>query len=520
MVLLSALMACGGADPAMPSLELPAASCEDPELRDTLGPFERIEMPPGPATGTRFPVAAPAPGMGLAVDDFDGDGRLDVYLPTWYGHDQLLLQQEDGGFVDGTAALGLAGSAKEPSEGALAADVTGDGHTDLVVLNRGTANVLYVADGLGGFEAPYVLRSAAENSVGAAAADYDGDGLLDLLIANRDEYDFEGKVADDNVLLVGVHGGFSDSSALLPMPEQEEFTFVAALTDLDGDGIVDVYIANDHGNTAQPNRFLRGGPAGLVDVSVETNTGVAISAMGLGLGDLNGDGRPDLVMSNWGPLVLLESLDDGTYYESQQARGLEHPIPDGEHYVTWGIDFADIDNDGDLDVPVAAGTLAWDINDNRNPADQPDALFVQEEGLFVDMGPAYGFDDPREGRGLAVTDLDQDGWLDIIVRYLDAPAVRWMGRCGDAGWLQVVLDDSQTANRRGVGSRVEIEADGVSQVRWLQAGGHSVSLSVPPMAHFGLGDAMVVDVLTVHWPDGGQTVLEDVPARQRVVVER
>ena len=107
-----------------------------------------------------------------------------------------------------------------------------------------------------------------------------------------------------------------------------------------------------------------------------------------------------------------------------------------------------------------------------------------------------------------------------MVRYVDGPPVAWLGRCGDAHWLQVVLHDEAGTNRHGVGARVVVEAGGTTQVRWILAGGHSLSVSVPAMAHFGLGDVETVDSVVVHWPDGGLTGVQDVAASQRIAVRR
>jgi len=156
---------------------------------------------------------------------------------------------------------------------------------------------------------------------------------------------------------------------------------------------------------------------------------------------------------------------------------------------------------------------------SRNLSDQPNYLWIQEDGLFTDQAEAWGVADPGNHRGLVVVDLDRDGWLDMLARDINGPLITWMSRCGDASWLSV--DVSQPGpNPDGVGARIEVVVDDALQTRWLVAGGTSFASSGPPVAHFGLGDVDAVDHLVVVWPDGEITRFDDVSARQAVTVYR
>jgi len=504
-----------------------AVACADPSLRDSLGPFEAPDLGPdwaAQSVGPRWPtLTLPAPGYGLAVADLDGDGPLDIFLPN-YGLDQLFLAQPDGTYEDVTAAR-WGGDDLDRSEAAVAADVDGDGDLDLVVFNRSSGNQVFLNDGAGAFtEQAAALDPVVRASVGGSLADFDGDGDLDLVVANhfREEEPHELTGGDPDELYAGRGDGtFASANQRWPPGGFDAYTFLATAVDMDVDGLPDIYLSRDFGVRHFPNQLLRnpGDPVAMFeDVSEPTYMGVGLGAMGVGLGDVNGDAIPDLLIANWGTPFFMESLPDGTWYQSEATRGIDTPNGKKGYNATWGTYLSDVDNDGDLDAPMAAGQV-MSATTERNLLEQPDYLWIQEGGVFEDVAAAWGVADGANHRGLVVADLNRDGWLDLIYRDLNGPARVWRARCGGAGWLGLTLSQPGP-NPRAVGAVVEARAGGRVMRRWVVAGGTGFAGGGPPEAHFGLGEAEAVDHLLVTWPDGETSVVSDVAGRQWATLRR
>lgn len=494
-------------------------TCANPEERETLGPLYLPNTGGDWDTqigGSRYPPTATAPGYGLAVADFTGDDRLDIFLPN-FGANQLFVQQDGFTFTEEAAKRGLAGTT-EPSDGATAVDIDGDGDLDLAVFNRGDTNQLYLNDA-GTFTATDI-GSTSLLSVSGAFADMDLDGDLDLVVANRDQFDDSDFAdTDDNTLFENTGDGtLVEVTERMPLPGEDEYTFVVGWLDLDGDLLPEIYVANDHGGSHADNRLLRNTGTGFEDISDEYAFNQGISSMGVGVGEINGDDLPDLAISNWGAMLLLESWEDGTFIQAQAAREFEVLQPSEGHWVSWGLDLVDIDNDGDLDAPITTGPVFTMITPT-NPPDQPNQILVRNGDVFDQAGPDYGFAEDTSDRGLAAIDLDTDGALDLIVRPIDGPARLYKQRCGANSWIEIGLTQP-APNTQAIGARIRVVADGVEQWRYVMAGGTSLATGLAPIAHFGLADAEQVDTIEVHWPDGETSVVSGVEARQKVMVNR
>jgi hypothetical protein len=458
-----------------------------------------------------------SPGYGVAVSDFNGDGRLDIFLPN-IAPNQLFLQGEDFVFDEVAEKAGIQ-APEDPSDGAVAVDIDGDSDQDIVVFNRGIENKLYLNDGHANFTQVDAFTHRNE-SISGAFGDYDGDGDLDLVVGNRDEQTPLDLVPDDNVLLENLGGlVFGDVSDILPVAKESEYTYVVSWLNIADDTRPELFIFNDGGGNAQSNRLLKYDGQVFEDISESYQFSIHMDAMGASFGDINQDQKPDIVVSNLGGELLLESVDDGSWIETDAVRGLLHNNSDLNFpYVTWGIEFADIDHDRDLDVVMTAGARLKQV-DKSEPWNQPDAIFINKNGSYESRGDEWGFDNDNNNRGLAVVDLNEDGFLDFIVRSVDNHTRVVMQRCTEKNWIKVSLQQSGV-NRDAIGAKVVLRQAGGPQERYVMAGGTSLSASLPAQVHFGLDGVETVYKLQVQWPDGAWSTFLDVAVNQHVTVVR
>ncbi len=496
-----------------------AQDCAEPALRQSEGPMFLAD--PG-ADWTAW--SGSAAGMGMAVEDLDGDGRLDIFLPD---HDRcaLFIAQPDGTYVEEAAARlpeGCAGMAAAP------ADLDSDGDIDLFVAAVEGDELLLINDGGGVFTDEAAARGlvldSPDPSMGAAWGDLEGDGDLDLFIANHTFRGGAGPTPPDpaypNRLLRNDGATFTDISDTLSEPARLGYTFLGGWHDLDGDGTADLYIVNDYGDRVYGNRLLLGdGQGGLRDADEDSGLNLSIDAMGLGVGDLNADGLPDLAISDWGSIHLMMSLEPGIWYDGALAAGLVASHTDS--VVGWAMQLADLDNDADLDILSTFGpSSVAPQNGDPNPEEQPDALWLSDGGAFTEVAASWGLDDTGNNRGLIVADLNGDGWLDTLRRApLTGQAVIHHSRCGEAAWVTVRLI-AEGGNRDGIGAKIVATEQGVSQTRWIDSGSTGLASGGPLVAHFGLGDTGVLDELTVTWPDGSLTRYTNIATRRALVISQ
>jgi hypothetical protein len=508
-------------------------------------------------------------GTGAAFLDYDRDGRVDVYIVNGWrleapapggpapgkarvverGRDALYRGLPDGTFRDVTDEAGVAGEGHWGS-GVAVADYDADGRPDLLVTSFGP-NVLYRNRGDGTFEnvAPRLGIEAPGWNTGAAFLDADGDGDLDLYVAAyiaatlddvlsaRPTLDWKGleKVAFGPFGLTGApdhyfrsEGGrrFVDATAEAGLLDKgRAFGFAARAADFDDDGDLDLYVAND----SDPNYLYRSeGHGTFKEVGVWSGcaldaNGAAQASMGVAVGDATGDGRLDLVTTNFSEdfSTFYRGLGGGSFEDASEETGVG---PATFPPMSWGTAFADFDNDGDLDLVIANGHIYPQID--RHPEvlgtfRQRNLLLENREGRFVDVtaqaGP--GFQSLESSRGLAIGDYDNDGDLDILITRLDAPPalLRNDGR-GAGSWLEVACEVPGGA-AIPIGATVKVTAGGRTQRRDI-ASGDSYLSSHDPRLHFGLGGAATVESIDVRWPDGSHTVRRNEAARRLVVVRK
>lgn len=504
--------------------------CDAPEERAEKGPFALVTAKAQPLPRPWYRLV----GGAVVLADLDADGLDDVFLPGWDAH-QLHIATEPGVFDEQAAERLPAGTDLSYAAGATAVDVDDDGDLDLFVARWDLPDVLLLNDGTGHFVDG--TRGSGlggfARSQASAWGDMDGDGDLDLFVGNygiKPEEAFATEdftIADDSRLYENLGGGrFADRSETLPRDLHQGYTFMASWQDLDGDRRPELIVVNDFG-WARPSRILWNRPEGLVPDDGSSGFSIPFAGMGLAIGDVNGDGVPDFAQTSWKESSLLVSIGERQWADAAQARGfwpafddkdedIDDPL-DRNQIFGWGVHLVDLDLDGDLDLPAVYGT--WD-EWTEKPTMQ-DALFVDEDGRYVDRARDWGFDDEGAGRGLAVGDLDRDGWPDLVERVLDAPTRMYLSRCGEGTWLTVRLSQPERVNPFAIGARVVVTTGETTQVRWTRAGGTGMYGSDPvDEVRFGLAGAEQVDRVEITWPDGGVSVLEDVEARQHLRVVR
>ena len=518
--------------------------CADPSQRADQGPFEALDLPPLPMQEFEHePDMTNA--SGLAVGDLDGDGRLDLLLPQ-AGPSRLLMQQEDGSFVDESDARWPDRTSGAPGAAALhPVDIDGDGDLDVFLCGGPVMgsepgpvhNQLFLNDGTGhltNVSAAWGLEDAEMRACfGAAFGDIDGDGDLDMATAANQAcpYVVELGAQDCDLLLEqdsaqvlweNTGSRLVDVSSRLPhLPVLSSFTHVSTLIDVDADGDLDLYLTNDDKHDvsfSETNLLFRNDGTGTFSLDDGPHgLDVSIAGMGIGVADLNDDLQPDFVVSGTTRAALLLSDGRGGWYDAATASGLVFTDPG--HIEAWATDFVDIDNDADLDVPFVFGWLVGDPSDTVNYA-QPDAFFEQEPpGEWREVAVDWGIDDRGIGRGMVVVDLDGDGWLDLLKRELGGGVRAYRARCGAASWTHLTLSQD-TANQHALGAVVDVTTGARVQRRWHLGAGTSFASSAAAGVHVGLGDATRIDRVVVTWPDGAQTTWRDLPVDTPLVLER
>ncbi len=487
-------------------------------------------------------------GFGVCVFDFDGDELLDIYLvngatvpgvsdPDALQEGQTLANRlfknlGSWRFEDATESAGIGDTGF--GMGCVAGDLDNDGDKDLIVTNYGPDR-WYRNEGShsGGAvtfsdQTPQMVRSDATWSLGATLADFDRDGLLDVYTGKYVQFDpdyrafyvanrFPGPLAypgeQDRLYRNQGKWQFEDLTHSSGIANPEGRAMGVGALDYDGDGWIDIFVAND----AMANSLYRNlGDGRFEDSALITGlafgeNGDATAAMGIDFADFNRDGLLDLVVPDMTFFALYEGQKEGLFRDVSRTAGLASVAA---QYVGWSGHFLDYDNDGLVDLFITTG----DLHDWEPMGDL--ILRGDSGGRFEDAARDAGqyFLGETMGRGAAVGDIDNDGDVDVVLNRLgDRPVLLQNQIATQNHWISLQLV-GRRSNRDGVGARVTLQTGQGTQVAIVKSGSGYLGSS-DPRIHFGLGKQKRIDRLQILWPGGGEQVLRDLPVDEFRIVE-
>lgn len=538
-------------------------------LRDVAAQWG-VVMQHGPGPRHRF--LPEDTGSGLAWGDYDGDGDFDLYVVNFRPKESVdtndagrccLFRNDGDHFTDVADAAGVGGEG-DLGMGASWADYDDDDRLDLFVTNYGGPNRLYHNRGDGTFDEVGQRAGVAASvwSTGAAWGDFDRDGHLDLYVCNYVDYDerlarralpatrgtggynvpfalnpnaFD--PAPNRLYRNRGDGTFEDVTAQNGVEDAEGRSFAATFVDLDGDGWLDLYVANDvspnklfhNMRGTRPGTFYQGlldgaepgqtPPAAFADLSAITGTADSRGSMGLSVAETgalndNLDGLPDLFITHWiaqeNALYQSLPLADGLHEYRDKTRELRlGEISLG--VVGWGCGFCDLDLDGRPDLVVANGSTLEPKDNVATLIAEPSFVFWNDGQQFQEIASRTGdaLCSPHCARGLAIADFNNDGRPDIALSV-------------NRGRPLLLANETETTNRylklrlrgpsaRCFGAKVEVAAGPHRQIQWWGADVSFLSQHAPELI-FGLGQSDTADLVRVTWADGVVTQQQALPA--------
>ena len=494
----------------------------------------------GAELGIEAFTSSPSQGNGVAAADLGDDGDVDFFVANGPGVADQLYRNLGGGQLEEVAsALGVASLGN--TRAGLFFDHDGDNRLDLLV----AADCYKGAGGCAELKTLTLYEQAEDGSFrditaaaglegllpldedqhigGLTAGDLDGDGDLEVYVA---EWKFDPFGSDESLLLRNNGDGtFSDVTIGSGLEGTSDGRWQPVMWDFNGDGLLDIYSAVDF----LPNRlWINRGNLTFEDVAQVVGTGTSFHEMGTALGDPDNDGDIDIYNTNIDNLTVdpiqrqLPGFIDryNVFFENTTVtdfpRFRQSAIEAGIAITSWGwgTTFLDADGDGWQDLvatngfehePYADDTSAFFLNDGTSPLH------------FTDQSSASGFDDRFWGSSLVASDLDRDGDPDVIQTTVGGPLRVLVNATRNSNHWLTVRPRSQTANRRAIGATVRVTANGMTMTRPITAG-ISFMGQEPAEAIFGLGEASAAVTLTVEWPDGSSTTLNNVAADQVVDV--
>jgi hypothetical protein len=482
---------------------------------------------------------------GVALLDCNNDGLLDIFLvnggriaspmktPENFDRssarywNRLYRQNKDGSFADVTEAAGLANAgAGNYGMGVAVGDYDNDGFPDIFVTNYGK-NILYHNNGDGTFTDVTAKAGVAGGGWSASAGffDFDNDGHLDLFVTRYMEWDMRhsktcggdwktycppAEFPPTTCLLYRNRGDgtFEDVSVKSGIAAKKGRALGVAFADYDDDGFTDIFVANDG---MQQYLFHNNGDGTFTEGALESGAALSVdgrplSGMGAVFQDYDNDGRPDILVTE------LPREIYGLYHNDGQGLFTNRSLETGLGAMTagssgWGVGLEDFDNDGWKDLFVAQSHVLDNVEaiDHSLHYLEPPLLALNHGGRFERA--ESGVTVPVAGRGAAFGDLNNDGWMDVVVTVLGGHPLVLMNRGGQRHWLTITLRGTRS-NRDGLGARVRVNG----QSRTATTSGSYLSANDKRL-HFGLGDATTASI-EILWPSGTRQTLKDIHVDQ------
>ena len=489
-------------------------------------------------------------GSGVTIFDYNNDGLMDLYLMNGTylegisdpsgkiykdSHNELYKNNGNGTFTEVSKAAGVGGHQWSMAAGPI--DLDNDGFQDLYVLNYGP-NIFYHNNGNGtfkditatlGLSGPDKLNGFTKWSIGVSFWDYNNDGRLDAMVGNFLAFDpayvspgtpdimpspTEYNGQESMLYEQQPDGKFTDVTKKNNLSYPDSKCMGLTVFDYDNDGDLDIFQANDH----QFNFLFRNDNGTYKEVAVES--GVAANSQGKGtgsmhasLGDIDGDGLIDILVSDLDYGALYKNIGNGLFVDITEQSGVAAAMAGKS---SWGAQFFDYDNDGDIDIVAANGTAEELINQ------YPLLLENDGKGNFKNVGKEHGayFSTKRSGRSLAVWDFDNDGNMDIIISHLDkggAPVLlRNNGGTGNH-WLGLTLK-GKDGQASAIGAKVTVTTGSKKRVMVNQWATSYLANNDPRM-HFGLGKEKQIDLLEITWSDGKKEVYNKIDTDRYITIK-
>jgi enediyne biosynthesis protein E4 len=498
-------------------------------------------------------------GSGVALVDYDNDGRLDIFFangsplsdPTAPGTipqkagprdwNRLYHQKQDGTFEDVTEKAGLAGAGYDM--GVAAGDYDNDGYEDLYVTGYG-GNHLYHNNGNGTFTDVTEASGTGGSgwSTSAAWVDLDNDGRLDLVVLRYLKWDFNDTWCGEHrdgyrmychpdlfqpiaplVYHNDGNGHFTEVAAKIGLDKPGKGLGIG-IADYDRDGHTDIFIAND--SMVEFLYHNRGNgtfeEVGLLQEVAVDGEGRTYAGMGVDFSDYNNDGLPDLIVSDLAnqKYALYQNNGDGSFTYSSNLSGVAATTL---LHSGWGLAFLDYDNDGWKDLIVAQGHDMDNIQltfPNLRYKEPPLLMHNNNGKNLVDVSAASGevFHEAWAGRGLSAGDIWNDGHMDVVVTTNGGPAYILRNELQTTNhWLGIKLVGHRS-NRDGIGAEIKLSTSKGNQFVTVSTAGSYLSSS-DKRAHFGLGSDAVAQSIEIRWPSGAVQTLKNIRGDRMLVVD-
>lgn len=496
-------------------------SFEDVTLESGLG-FKHGFMTGGPETEQEIISG------GAAAGDYDKDGWVDIYAVSGDASQNFLYRNMGDGTFQNVAAQAGLNISDTMDSGPTFADYNGDGDLDIFIGGVAPLSTVYLFENNGNGTFSDVTEEAGLsiidrlNTFSAAFGDYDLDGDLDLFMTHWGSGPILNGETTQHLWRNNSDGTFTDVSIDSGIAEsfwlRSQFGFTPNWSDINNDGYPDMLLAADFGNSRV---FVNQKDGTFLDTTndvIDDENG-----MGAAVGDFDNDLDFDWFVSSiydtdgvseghWGITGnrLYRNIGNGQFEDATVEAGVEHG------FWGWGSCFADLNNDGYLDIVHVNGFTTQIAGEFTN---DPTRVFISNgDGTFNERAKNLGLDETGQGRGINCFDYDNDGDIDIYITNNNQEAKMFRNNGGNQNNYLTIKLNGLAPNTKGIGAKVVITASGMSQIREIRAGSNFVSQN-PAYAHFGLGQSQEVESVKVTFLDGSVAELTSIPSNQMITVD-